>query len=141
MNKCYLLMILAFMLIITVGCNNKIEGSSNELNSSKSNDGIDELSELVNKKNNEADLSPLKLTAYSDIVGATLSQPEYEKFTVNKALSVKGKIEKHQELLGNYAWMKVENLDKNEIFEYYTPIVKGEFQQTIHFFNGAGDYS
>ena len=54
------------------------------------------------------------------------------------------KCEKHEELLGHYAWIKMKTIDgseENETFEYFTPIQNGVFNQTLHFFNGEGNYS
>ncbi|MBS4209916.1 transglutaminase-like domain-containing protein [Bacillus sp. FJAT-50079] len=98
---------------------------------------------LVDQKNEETDLEPLQLTRYADEVGASISAPLYQSFTADQQTVISGNIEKHQELKGSFAWVKMKQTDpitENDSFEYYVPINDGAFEQVIHFFNGAGVY-
>ncbi|MFB7305215.1 transglutaminase domain-containing protein [Heyndrickxia sporothermodurans] len=99
---------------------------------------------LVKEKNSELDLKPITLTNYSEKVGATITNPKYNAFAVNKELEITGKIEKHELLKEKYVWVKVSSLDvidSNSVQEYYIPIKNGQFSDKIHFYNGEGKYS
>lgn len=103
----------------------------------------DEYEELVEKKNSELELVPLELTSYSEEIGATISKPKYKEFAVNGKVVVEGKIEKSTELKSDYAWIKVWSNEEGPAgnqHEYYAPIKEGKFKETIHFFNGEGEY-
>lgn len=92
---------------------------------------------------NQAKLKPIQLSSYSQVIGASLTEPSFTEFKVSKELKVSGHIEKDKELLEDYIWVKmnVENgSDMNETFEYYLPIIEGKFEQTLHFFKGAETY-
>ncbi|RLQ90658.1 transglutaminase-like domain-containing protein [Falsibacillus albus] len=103
----------------------------------------DKYEKLAKAKNKELDLKPLELTSYSDKIGASLSKPAYKEFAANGKVIIEGKIEKFSELKSDYAWIKVYSSEadpsENQL-EYYAPIKDGKFKQTIHFFNGDGEY-
>ena len=99
----------------------------------------------VKKMNDEiGEEEPLKLTSYSEEIGVTIDEPVYKEFAANGKVSVKGEIEKYQDLKSDFAWIKVmanEDGPAGRQLEYYTPIEDGKFKQDIHFFNGEGEYS
>lgn len=99
----------------------------------------------VKKMNDEiGEEEPLKLTSYSEEIGATFEEPVYKEFAANGKVSVKGEIEKYQDLKSDFAWIKVRASEEGPAgrqLEYYTPIEDGKFKQDIHFFNGEGEYS
>jgi ribosome-associated protein YbcJ (S4-like RNA binding protein) len=104
----------------------------------------DKYEKLVKEKNKELELEPIELTSYSDEIGMTLSGPEHKEFAANGNVVVEGEIEKHTGLKSDYAWIKVRSTEEGpagDQLEYYTPIEDGKFKQTIHFFNGEGEYS
>ncbi|KPL60384.1 transglutaminase domain-containing protein [Rossellomorea vietnamensis] len=99
----------------------------------------------VKKMNEEiGEEEPLKLTSYSEEIGVTINEPTYKEFAANGKVSVKGEIEKYQDLKSDFAWIKVRANEEGPAgrqLEYYTPIEDGMFKQDIHFFNGKGEYS
>ncbi|UXH46119.1 transglutaminase-like domain-containing protein [Rossellomorea vietnamensis] len=99
----------------------------------------------VKKMNDEiGEEEPLKLTSYSEEIGVTIDEPVYKEFAANGKVSVKGEIEKYQDLKSDFAWIKVRANEEGpggRQLEYYTPIEDGKFKQDIHFFNGEGEYS
>jgi Transglutaminase-like superfamily len=99
----------------------------------------------VKKMNDEiGEEEPLRLTSYSEEIGVTIDEPVYSEFAANGKVSVKGEIEKYQDLKSDFAWIKVrasEDGPGGRQLEYYTPIEDGKFKQDIHFFNGEGEYS
>lgn len=103
----------------------------------------DKYDRLAREKNEELNLEPLQLTDYGDEVGLKISDPEYELFAVNGKVEVRGNIAGYKKLKTNYVWIKVANRGGGPAgtgLEYYAPIQNGDFQQTIHFFNGEGEY-
>lgn len=99
---------------------------------------------LAEEKNEELELVPIKLSAYSEETGSSLSYPNYELFAVNGEFTISAKIDKYEQLAGKYAWIKMRQKNStaaNNSFEYYAPIKEGEIQQKVHFFNGEGQYS
>lgn len=121
---------------LLVACNNT--------STTEQKEKVDKYDQLVEQKNSETELVPLELTSYSEEIGATISQPKHKKFAVNGKVTVEGKIEQATELKSDYAWIKVRSKDEGPAgseHEYYSPIKDGSFKQTIHFFNGEGDYT
>lgn len=103
----------------------------------------DKYDRLAREKNEELNLEPLQLTDYGDEVGLKISDPEYELFAVNGKVEVRGNIAGYKKLKTNYVWIKVANRGGGPAgtgLEYYAPIQNGDFHQTIHFFNGEGEY-
>ncbi|MDF1511618.1 transglutaminase domain-containing protein, partial [Robertmurraya sp. DFI.2.37] len=86
---------------------------------------------------------PLELTSYSEEIGASLSNPKYQKFAANGKVKIEGKIELYNELKSDYVWIKVRSNQEGPAgieHEYYVPIKDGAFKETLHFFNGEGDH-
>lgn len=138
MKKKLFSFILLCLLLMMAACTNT---STSEPKVEKQKE--DKYEQLVKEKNGEMELEPLELSTYSEEVGATFSNPKYKKFAVNGKVVVEGKIEKATELKSTYAWIKVRSNDggpAGEQHEYYAPIKDGAFKQTIHFFNGDGEY-
>ncbi|WP_175986519.1 transglutaminase domain-containing protein [Bacillus sp. Marseille-Q1617] len=104
----------------------------------------DKYEKLVKEKNGEFELEPIELTSYSEEIGATMEEPSHKEFAANGEVVIKGAIEKHSGLKSDYAWIKVRSTEEGpagDQLEYYTPIGDGKFKQSIHFFNGEGEYS
>lgn len=123
--------------LLLTACSNKSSSDS------KAKEEQDKYEQLVEQKNSEMELEALELTSYSEEIGATLSKPQYKKFAANGKVTVEGKIEQADKLKSDYAWIKVRSDEEGpagEKHEYYTPIKEGKFKQTIHFFNGEGEY-
>ncbi|MCI1592259.1 transglutaminase-like domain-containing protein [Heyndrickxia oleronia] len=143
-----LLTIAALSLVLTSACSN---GSKTQMSDKKEtikvsteNTDLAKYDKLVKEKNIELKLEPLELTNYKDKIGATLTNPKYKKFAVNKELTISGVIEKEAQLKERYAWVKVSSLDiidSNSVQDYYIPIENGTFKEDIHFYNGKGNYS
>ncbi|MEQ2527456.1 transglutaminase domain-containing protein [Robertmurraya yapensis] len=124
--------------ILLVACSNadKSETKAKEAEKNK-------YEKLVEQKNSELELLPLELTSYAEEIGATLSKPKYQKFAANGKVTIEGKIEQASQLQADYAWIKIRSNEEGPAgseHEYYAPIKDGAFKQTIHFFNGEGDY-
>lgn len=123
--------------IFLLGCSDESSGESKE------KEEQDQYDQLVEQKNSELELEAIELTSYSEEVGATLSKPQYKEFFVNGKVTVQGKVEQFDKLKSDYAWIKVRSAEDGAAgseHEYYAPITEGEFKQTIHFFNGEGEY-
>ncbi|MBS4203321.1 transglutaminase domain-containing protein [Lederbergia citrea] len=145
MKKWQLLTAITFLILTGTACSTGTTISSAKPQQSKQiQKETDPFTKLAEETNKELKLVPLELTGYADIIGATLLQPVHQSFAVNHEFTVSGKIDKHEQLLGNFVWIKMKQVDTNEpndTFEYYVPIEDGSFEQVIHFFNGAGNYS
>lgn len=103
----------------------------------------DKYDQLVDKKNAELELAALELTSYAEEVNATFQTPEYREFSANGHVEIAGTVEKHADLKGEYAWIKVrseEDGPAGDLMEYYVPIKDGKFKENISFFNGEGEY-
>lgn len=123
--------------VFMAACSNKSTSNS------KTKEQADKYEQLAEKKNNELELVPLELTSYSKEIGATISKPRYRNFAVNGKVTVEGKIEQSDRLKSDFAWIKVRSNEEGPAgsqHEYYAPIQEGKFKQTIHFFNGEGEY-
>lgn len=123
--------------VFMAACSNKSTSNS------KTKEQADKYEQLAEKKNNELELMPLELTSYSKEIGATISKPKYKNFAVNGKVTVEGKIEQSDRLKSDFAWIKVRSNEEGPAgsqHEYYAPIQEGKFKQTIHFFNGEGEY-
>lgn len=117
--------------------------SNTEKSETKEEEEQDQYEQLVEEKNGEMELVPLELSSYAEEIGATMSKPDYEKFAVNGKVSIEGTIEQFDQLKSDYAWIKIRSNEEAVAgleHEYYTPIEEGSFKQTIHFFNGEGEY-
>lgn len=128
----HLLLLLAILLLASC--------SSSPQTAPKVDNKYDKLAE---EKNSELELEAIELTNYSEEVGATLSNPTYKKFVVNDEVVIEGHVEEHHKLKSNYAWIKIradEEGPAGREHEYYAPINEGDFKETIHFFNGEGEY-
>ncbi|MCA1056990.1 transglutaminase-like domain-containing protein [Rossellomorea aquimaris] len=104
----------------------------------------DKYEKLVKEKNSELELEPIELTSYSEEIGVTLDEPSHKEFAANGEVVIKGEIEKASVLKSDYAWIKVRSKEEGaagDQLEYYTPIKDGAFKESIHFFNGEGEYS
>ncbi len=123
--------------VFIAACSNKSTSDS------KTKEQADKYEQLAEKKNSELELVPLELTSYSKEIAATISKPKYKKFAVNGKVTVEGKIEQSDRLKSDFAWIKVRSNEEGPAgsqHEYYAPIKEGKFKQTIHFFNGEGEY-
>lgn len=117
--------------------------ANTEISDSKAKEEKDKYEQLVEQRNGELELVPLELTSYSEEIGASLSNPKYQKFAANGKVKIEGEIEQFNELKSDYAWIKVRSNEEGPAgmeHEYYVPIKEGAFKETIHFFNGEGDY-
>lgn len=104
---------------------------------------LNEYDQRVKEINREIGLEPIELTTYSKEIGLTLASPKHKKFAVNQKVVIEGKVKEHAKLKSNYAWVKVyadEVGPAGAEHEYYMPINGGQFKETIHFFNGDGEY-
>ncbi|MEH7390342.1 transglutaminase domain-containing protein [Bacillus sp. JJ1474] len=139
----FLLCLLSCVFILSA-CSNASSSDSETKASKKQEQKQDNKYEkLAEEKNKEFELEPIKLTSYSEEIGATFKKPEYKKFAVNGKVMVEGEIEKHSLLKFHYAWIKVHSDEEGRAGNkhgYYTPIKDGKFKQEIHFFNGEGEY-
>lgn len=97
----------------------------------------------VKEKNAELELKPLELTTYGEEVGASLKNPTHQKFAVSETVLIEGNIEKHDQLRGDFAWIKIHfvgNASTSDSLEYYAPIEDGKFKQKVILYNGEGEY-
>lgn len=147
-KKIFLYCLLSILFLSTAACshdtNSKTSNNKENQQVTKEEKENAKYATVVKEKNSELDLEPITLTNYSEKVGATLSNPKYKTFAVNKELEIAGKIEKHELLKEKYVWVKVSSLDvidSNTVQEYYIPIKNGQFSNKIHFYNGEGKYS
>lgn len=135
----------AFALLTGAACSNETAPSqSNTTKQEVKADLRDKYDVLADEKNEEIELEPVVLSPYAEVIGAELTEPKYEHYAVNREFVVKGKIDKHTDLKGNYVWIKVKHDDgeiNNNTFEYYAPLENGVFNQAVHFFNGEGKYN
>lgn len=143
MKQKFLLVVLLSCLCFLAACNNTDTSEAKEQEKQEEKEKQDEYEKLAEQKNSELELVPLELTSYSEEIGATISKPEYKEFAVNGKLTVEGQIEQFDQLKSDFAWIKVRANDEGPAgseHEYYAPIENGKFKQTIHFFNGEGEY-
>ncbi|MBS4199366.1 transglutaminase domain-containing protein [Bacillus sp. FJAT-49732] len=140
-----LFLILLSILFINTACNNETsdlpkEPKKDERVSNKK-ESVNKYTSLAETKSNEIEHKPIQLTTFADVVDASLTKPLYDDFEVEKEFTISGTVKKYDLLKGKYAWIKLKHLDKDETFEYYSPVKDGRFSQSIHFFNGNGKYS
>ncbi|GGH77491.1 hypothetical protein JOD43_001518 [Pullulanibacillus pueri] len=83
-------------------------------------------------------LNPIELSAYAKDVGAHLEEPQENASKVQSAFTLSGKI-KDQALNGQRVWVRVTG-PQHGTFDYYIPIKKTTFKQTIRLFEGKGQY-
>ncbi|MCM3109456.1 transglutaminase domain-containing protein [Lederbergia lenta] len=138
-----LAIIIIFAIFLETACTiDSFPVSSNTTKEEKSEG--DKYEALAEELNRELALKTVQLTGYAEIVGATLEEPIHQFFAVNREFTIKGNVENYSHLKGPYVWIKMEHLDSdmaNHTYEYYSPLVNGEYEQIIHFFNGEGKYS
>ncbi|MBS4217442.1 transglutaminase domain-containing protein [Bacillus sp. FJAT-49711] len=140
-----LITILFLSLLIGTACSNETsvlpKDQKKDERIHNKQDSVSKYTSLADKKNKDIERKRIKLTSYADVVGASLAEPLYELLDVDKELTISGNIRDFKLLKGNYVWIKMNHIDENESFEYYTPIKNGDYSQLIHFFNGEGKYS
>ena len=140
---------LLFLLCFLTACNK--DSSSLEKPLTKEQTNIvpiamqeDDYEAIVEEKNNSINLLPLDITSpNASELGITFSEPKYKKFSANGEITIAGKIDKIDDLKSHYIWIniqaeKVGVAGKEQ--NYFVPINDGEFNQTVHFFNGEGTY-
>lgn len=120
--------------LMLAACSNKAS-SSNE-NKEKPNQGSATADEAQKAQTTE---KPIKLYDYAKEIGASITKPTSEEFSVKSSFVLSGKIE-DAELDDRYAWINVSDPDSN-VLHYYIPIKDGEFQQKIKLFAGKGEYN
>lgn len=88
----------------------------------------------------------ISLDPYAKTVGATLVSPSADGEQVNGTVTISGFIRQASTLSSPYVWIEVTYLGKKIIdlpltMQYYTPLLKGSFKQSVQLFHGRGDYS
>lgn len=145
LKKQYLILIVLSFIILLAACNKELAFPKTEvqhLNKVEKKENKFELA--IQEKNKELEQGNLTLTSYASKIEASLTQPTETNFAVNERVTVEGSVKNHEQLKGNYVWIKIyfngETLT-DQTQHYYAPLKDGKFKQEVTLANGDGEYS
>jgi hypothetical protein len=137
-QKMFYIAALLFIFSIVTGCT-----QDDEQPNERDNDEVVQVT--TESEPEEEEIDNIKLTAYAEEVGFSLTTPEQDNFTANTTINLEGTIAEANHLMGEHLWVVISaeepsgEIPENE-FNYYVKIEDGTFSRELNLHQGAGEY-